>query len=281
MKELDKFVSDRPEFRECSELHRFVLKFRERIDERPDKGTSFDFGDFRLLEELKDKALKDKKPATNLLDAETFNREFLLSVLEKILEAVRGKDVTIGKGAEKLLSSLKSGKVDFRKILDAILENDIASLKRQAADAGVDWVTVSLSFSILVQPFLEEVARRLGDRFMERWGRGQCPVCGRVPIVARIRKGGRVRYMVCSLCGAEYVIDLFYCPSCGNKDPHKLGFLSFEEAPEFSVDFCDVCKHYVKVLDENKLRTGVPRGLEDVITLPLDEIAERKGLKRV
>jgi len=116
-----------------------------------------------------------------------------------------------------------------------------------------------------------------GD-FLEEWWQAPCPVCGRIPVIAKLKE--RKRYLTCMFCGAEYLADLFLCVKCGNTDPPTQKFLRPEGSPEFRVDFCEKCKHYVKVIDEDRLKKPIPRGLEDILTLSLDLMAKDAGLIR-
>ncbi|MEM3584378.1 MAG: hypothetical protein QW193_03730, partial [Nitrososphaerales archaeon] len=68
---------------------------------------------------------------------------------------------------------------------------------------------------------------------------------------------------------------------CGNVDPTTFKFLAPEGYQEFRVDFCEKCKYYLKVIDNSKLKKPIPKGLEDIITIDLDIMANSAGLKRV
>ena len=132
--------------------------------------------------------------------------------------------------------------------------------------------------SVLIQPCLEEIARKIDSSLLDKWWQAYCPVCGRIPIVARVRQ--RKRYLVCTFCGAEYLSDRFLCVYCGNKDPYTLKYLSVDAQPAFQIDFCTKCKHYIKVIDEAKLKEAIPRGLEDILTLNLYLVAKNADLVR-
>ncbi|NWG09606.1 MAG: formate dehydrogenase accessory protein FdhE, partial [Nitrososphaerales archaeon] len=133
--------------------------------------------------------------------------------------------------------------------------------------------------SALIQPCLEEIANKANPSFFEKWWQAQCPICGRRPIVARLK--ARKRYLICTLCGSEYLADQFLCVNCGNTDPASLKFLAPEGHLELRVDFCVKCKHYLKVIDQDKLKKAIPKGLEDIITIDLDFMAKNFGLIRV
>ena len=98
--------------------------------------------------------------------------------------------------------------------------------------------------------------------------------------MARIRQGKR--YMTCTFCGAEYLVDLFFCTNCGNNDPRTIGFIAPEGLTGCEINYCEKCNRYTKVLYEDRLTREIPRGLEDLLTRGLDELArgEEFGFKR-
>jgi FdhE protein len=131
---------------------------------------------------------------------------------------------------------------------------------------------------VLIQPCLKEIARKIDSSTLDKWWQASCPVCGRLPVVARLRD--RKRYLVCTFCSTEYLSDRFLCVHCSNKDPYTLSFLIDQTQPVLQIDFCTKCKHYLKVIDEAKLKEPIPKGLEDILTLDLDVLAKNKELLR-
>ncbi len=69
-------------------------------------------------------------------------------------------------------------------------------------------------------------------------------------------------------------------PYCGNNDPYTLIFMASEDQPEFQIDFCTKCNHYIKIIDEEKLKKTIPKGFEDILTLNLDLAAKDASLIR-
>ena len=53
--------------------------------------------------------------------------------------------------------------------------------------------------------------------------------------------------------------------------------MNIEGKPEFQIDFCTKCNHYLKVIIENKLKEPIPRCIEDILTLNLDIEALNAG----
>jgi FdhE protein len=86
--------------------------------------------------------------------------------------------------------------------------------------------------------------------------------------------------LACIFCGTEYISDRFLCVYCDNKDPYSLKYLTNDSKSEFQIDFCTKCRHYLKVINEDKIKDPIPEGLEDLLTLNLDFVAKKADLKR-
>jgi FdhE protein len=128
-----------------------------------------------------------------------------------------------------------------------------------------------------IKPFLSQVAQQMGkEKWGGSWGKNICPVCGNRPNIGRLAKEDGKRHLRCSLCETEWLYKRLVCYNCGNEDHHTLSFLLVEEIPGYQIDVCEVCKQYLKIIDE---RAGFHADLQliDVRTLYLDLIAWQQG----
>ncbi|MBS7630866.1 formate dehydrogenase accessory protein FdhE [Candidatus Bathyarchaeota archaeon] len=225
------------------------------------------------INSIRDKVLSEKTPTIMFLDAPMFKVDILKiagEIARVLMENSFYKD-----SLQPLLRELE---LNFSgdEVLKAILSSDAEWFRVQGNKLGVDSSLLLFILSTPLQPFFEELARRLEKGLKENWLQSDCPICGRTTHVAKMRN--RKKYLVCSYCGAEYLVDLFLCTHCGNVDPNTLGFISLEEYPEFEIDYCEKCRHYIKVIFEERLRSYIPPGLEDLATIELDKFAEREDI---
>ncbi|MGB9659744.1 MAG: formate dehydrogenase accessory protein FdhE [Nitrososphaerales archaeon] len=275
---IDKIIMEHLDLRDPLELHKMILQAQRQLRDDPRKGTSLNWDDKSIIEDLQKNAREFNQPMSKFLNPSIFDSKALLHTCEKVVK------VLIGKGIkedlfEKFLDELISGKISILDSVGSALKGDAEYFENYGERLGVDPALILFVVSTLIQPCLEEIAQKIDPSFLEKWWQALCPICGRRPMAARLKS--RKRYLLCSLCGAEYLADLFLCVNCGNTDPLTLKFLAPEGYPEFRVDFCEKCKHYLKVIDEEKLRRPIPKGLEDVITIDLDFMAKGAGLIRV
>ena len=111
------------------------------------------------------------------------------------------------------------------------------------------------------------------------WEEGRCPVCHSVPSVAFIKQDeGKTLY--CSYCSNSGKWHRIGCPHCQNRDARKVELLEVEQERGFRIELCNECKSYSKTMNESLLSEYTPE-LLDVMSLPLDILAQGRGYKRL
>ena len=114
----------------------------------------------------------------------------------------------------------------------------------------------------------------------EDWLKNYCPVCGRKPVLAQLRKQneGRARYLKCGGCGTMWRWNRLGCTYCGNEDLEEMHILDSENEPEMRIDVCDKCHSYIKTYNKEGDEEIY---LTDWATLHFDLLAEEKNLQKV
>ncbi|MCP8305347.1 MAG: formate dehydrogenase accessory protein FdhE [archaeon] len=273
----DRMIEDRPDLSNPLELHKKILQAQRQVRESPKKGTDVDWDDKSIIDDLQRKAVRSGQPIASFLDPSIFDSKALLHTIGQVIGALIEKGVKED-WPKKFLDEVKRGETNILDLVGAAMKGDAEYFKRYGERFEVSPALILFIINSSIQPCLEEIAKRVDPSFLERWWKAPCPICGRRPMVAKLR--ARKRHLTCTLCGAVYLADLFLCVNCGNVDPYTLKFLAPEGHSEFRVDFCEKCKHYLKVIDENRLKSPIPRGLEDIMTIDLDLMAKRAGLIR-
>ena len=110
------------------------------------------------------------------------------------------------------------------------------------------------------------------------WPEGRCPVCNALPSLAFIRQDGG-RSLFCSYCGFSGPWHRIGCPNCQNRGPRGLDINEIEEEKGFRIDFCNECRSYIKTVNAKLLEEYSPE-LIDIVSLPLDIVAQGKGYRR-
>ena len=134
----------------------------------------------------------------------------------------------------------------------------------------------------LARPLFELWAENLRNRVKDdRWLRPYCPICGSEPYIAKLHREDGRRILGCPLCGTEWTFKRAECPFCLNKDQKSLRYFFVDQDSPYRVDVCDVCKRYIKTVDERKTdAAGTVLLVEDIATAYLDIVAEREGYVR-
>jgi len=121
------------------------------------------------------------------------------------------------------------------------------------------------------------------DRDKPRFRENFCPVCGRRPVIADLRKyrEGRTRDLVCGGCDTRWLYARVGCVYCGNENLEKMHTLEPTDSDVMRLDICDVCDSYIKTY------RGPANGSDadaiyrqDWASVHLDLLAEEKGLHK-
>jgi FdhE protein len=166
-----------------------------------------------------------------------------------------------------LKQALELGEIDFTRL--PLLEVPAFSLPYPEDD-------LTMLLFLFSRPYFfgkRDVFQR-NDRF---WEEGRCPVCGARPSLFTISAEGVHQH--CSFCGTKGRHDAIGCPVCQNKDKALLNTFIVKKEKGFAVRSCDLCKTYVKTVDEKQFGRVTP-DLADLVSLPLDIVVQEKGYKR-
>jgi FdhE protein len=108
--------------------------------------------------------------------------------------------------------------------------------------------------------------------------RATCPVCGAQPVAGLIEGDSRLRFLSCSLCGAQWNLPRVTCSGCGEEA--GLAYYRVEGDAGAAAEACGRCKGYLKVFDAEH-RPGADPMADDVATLGLDVLVAEEGFSRL
>ncbi|MGQ0605176.1 MAG: formate dehydrogenase accessory protein FdhE, partial [Anaerolineales bacterium] len=132
-----------------------------------------------------------------------------------------------------------------------------------------------------LRPAFRAWAKSLRGLDFDHWLRGQCPVCGGAPLLSEIQGKEGARRLRCGMCGSGWYYPRLRCAFCDNKDHHQLGYITVEgEEAKYSVQTCAVCRNYLKVVVTFDPIPVDMLVVENLATLHLDVIAEKRGYIR-
>lgn len=113
--------------------------------------------------------------------------------------------------------------------------------------------------------------------------RTECPVCGHLPVAARLADEENVenrRRLVCSLCATAWAFPRLTCPACGETEAERLGHHVAESWPHLRVEECESCSSYLKTTDLREDGNAVPV-VEDLASIELDVWADDQELNKI
>ncbi|MDY0003728.1 MAG: formate dehydrogenase accessory protein FdhE, partial [Polyangia bacterium] len=139
---------------------------------------------------------------------------------------------------------------------------DMLELKRLASELEVSAFGVLLVGRLVAKPFLLAALSHLAPGFepppLDEQTPGRCPRCDSPAAFALLTgKEGR-RQLVCGACDLRWPFHRLRCPTCQNADGEKQGLVSLGEDKTRRLEVCEVCRRYVKTLDQRELPQGFP-----------------------
>ncbi len=128
---------------------------------------------------------------------------------------------------------------------------------------------------ILSRPFFKNLRlKSIRVAFSES---NRCPICGEYISLSRIDFENK-RYMVCPLCGYEGRTFRIGCMYCLKRSSEIIDLLVDED--EIRVELCRECNSYSKSFREETYQKYKDPNLIDIISLPLEAVAQKRGFIR-
>jgi FdhE protein len=108
-----------------------------------------------------------------------------------------------------------------------------------------------------------------------------CPVCGSPPVASVVHSAGSlagVRFLVCSLCAAEWHLVRIKCATCASTG--GIAYLEIEGAGGLvKAETCEQCRSYTKIVYTEKDPRAEPFA-DDLASLGLDVLVDEAGWNR-
>jgi FdhE protein len=199
----------------------------------------------------------------------------LASALEKVSESRRD-------ACKRIRQVLEEGKLEMSLLMAGIAAGDQEPDKALLLLLGLDAEFVRTLARYVFKPALYAWRRQLSPLLEgAQWSRGNCPVCGSLPVLAELRDNHLSKHLRCGQCGADWPFRRLQCLYCGNEDHRTLGFLYEEPRRDtLRVEVCDRCRGYLKVIVSFAPTSPDHLPIEDLATLHLDYIAEARGYRK-
>lgn len=199
-----------------------------------------------------------------------------VKVLESICEAV-AEDEKLKASLKKFLESEKIKNLDLSSFVEGFQKGDISKLSDLESEFGLKPETIFFVMQNALIPFYEKAAESArGKMDIFQWKENFCPICGSRPKIAKCRKDDGLKVLQCPLCRTQWGYPRLKCAYCENEEPKTLHYLFDEADKGHRVEVCDKCKKYLKVSDERTLEREVILEIEDIVTLLLDVVAQKK-----
>lgn len=165
--------------------------------------------------------------------------------------------------------------------LDGLFEQE-RSIMARAEKFGLDPSLIVAAVQICLRPTAWAYAERLKRECYlptEPFG-GRCPICGSGPSISLLLGDGGERFFHCSFCAHQWPSRRLYCPFCENTSHERLHIFYANAQEEYRIEVCASCRRYLKAVDTRKAPFEAVAPVEDLATLHLDILAQKRGLIR-
>jgi transcription elongation factor Elf1 len=250
---------------------------QEPLWDNPGRGFAPDFVTSEEFKALQEMSVVQNTPMSYYLDDSQFNLTLLKKALSTLMFEVNEMEIEEGFDPTRLVNDLEGA---LPELIKNVLRVDPNFFEALSVKMGVSPVVLSMVGGALLQPSMIFLASQSEQRLLDAWNHTNCPVCDRQPSVV-LKSEGEVWRFRCQYCLADYWMDIFTCPSCGSKGLDDKEFLLVGESKALEIVSCKACSSYYKIINNAKIETPIPQGLEEIYTGQLDEIAQGRGLRRL
>jgi FdhE protein len=268
------YIERNPKLKEVIELYRDIYSVQRRVSKLvPDKLPHIEGGQISYRIDQGRLLIEPDELDVDLSILKNVMREVAEVLSERSEESVEGLDGF----AEELEDEER-----LEKLVESFKTRDEEELSRLIQEYSLDPTLVYLVLHTSMAPFYWSTAGTLARKaVLDQVPRGECPVCGDLPVMGFLRSEDGLRVLECSLCGSRWGVPRMMCPYCKNMDQKKLSYIFAEEDPRHRAYLCDKCNRYLKITAAfDELSGDIVIPLEDLATVHMDHAAEEKGYER-
>ncbi len=267
---IDQLIQQKPMYQEALLVYRELLGFLDEIQ----PVITYDAGD-ASVREIK---TREGFPLFSRGDL-PIDHEGAILLFQRLLEHLASTKRKDKDALEQALNRVQGEPTWVRDVIGAVLSGDEGRITTMSQEVSLSPVVAKFLAHMALKPSMRSLRESSAEVIQGyTWNYGYCPLCGSPSNMAYLSDEGK-RFLHCELCGYEWHYPRLKCPFCGEERAKELGYFTSEEDEGYRVDFCKKCKRYIKTLDMRLIGFPAPLELENLITLHLDVLAQKQGLK--
>jgi len=267
---IDQLIQQKPMYQEALSVYRELLGFLDEIE----PGIAYDSED-ASVREIK---VREGFPLFSRGDL-PIDHEGTVLLFQRLLRHLSSTKRKDRAALEQALKRVEAEPMWVQDVIEAFLSGDEGRITTMSQEITLSPMVVRFLAHMALQPSMRSLRESAAEVIqLYTWNYGYCPLCGSPPNIAYLSDEGK-RFLHCELCGYEWHFARLKCPFCGEERAKELGYFTSEEDKGYRVDFCKKCKRYIKTLDMRLIGFPAPLEMENLITLHLDVLAQKQGLK--
>jgi hypothetical protein len=198
--------------------------------------------------------------------------EPLRQILRRVSQVI-GRHLPQVGGLDVLVDSQRVGDAQLLNLANDVASGEPAGREAVGRVPGAHPTGTAFALSLAVSVFYQAVRRHLpADLDFSQWQRQTCPVCAGAPAIAKVTASGQ-RVAFCHRCSTHWPLPADLCGICGVRDARSRVRVDLPGDPARRAEICRSCRQVTKLVDEGVLGATCDLFYEDVVTLPLDDLA--------
>ncbi len=242
------------------------------------------YKDFLMEDCLSPVSINSASPIINAstLTFNAFAKRILLKSLNELTGLIR--QYNEGLDFSLFLASVTDREGLIDQSARTLLSLNADAMKQLALDHRMGLEEFLFFLVNWMKPVFVSQQERMADSVaVDDWQNETCPLCGFYSDIAMI-VGGKEgkRYLHCALCECQWLYKRVACAVCGNEKHNTIGYFEIEDDKLHRIDYCEVCKGYIKtlVIDKFKEPSDYDLVVENLFTPHLDSTAIESGYMR-
>jgi FdhE protein len=206
----------------------------------------------------------------------------LKEIVRELGEVLKKRSETPVENMDAFIAEELDDEARLGDLVGAFLRRDEEEFSNLAQGYTLDPALLYMLLHLSLAPFFWKMAGTLARKAdLDQVPRGECPVCGDLPIMGFLRLEDGLRVLECSLCATRWGFPRIMCPFCRTTEQSKLKYIFADGDDSRRVYLCDSCGKYIKVSSSpGEKDEDFVLALEDLATAHLDLAAEERGYER-
>ncbi len=269
---IDAAIRNNPHSKEIINAFKPLLIEKIRLMEKLDL-------DGRKTPDLGESGLKNGVPLMRQNDCMP-DKDACEMITLSVLPALQQGFPQISSELDKLSMGIKEGSIILPEYFALASDEGGELVDKWIAKTGISGHVLRFAARITGRIHLEKIAVTWADLIKDLpWEKGYCPICGSLPMIAKVREKIGTRLLHCSQCGHEWTFSRVICPACEGKDQKAMTYFFVDDNNKDCAFVCEKCKRYLITVNQVSDLADFNAEASALSLVHLDVLMQEKGYR--